>query len=55
MFVARQRELAQLEAFLNRALDGQGSVCFVVGERGSGKTALTQEFIRHARRRHTPI
>ena len=55
MFVARQRELAQLDAFLNRALDGQGGVCFVVGEPGSGKTALTQEFIRRSQETHTDL
>ena len=55
MFVARQRELAQLEAFLNRALDGQGGVCFVVGEPGSGKTALTQEFIYRSQEAHTDL
>jgi len=55
MFVARQRELAQLEAFLNRALDGQGGVCFVAGEPGSGKTTLTQEFIRRSQEAHTDL
>ena len=55
MFVARQRELAQLDAFLNRALDGQGGVCFVVGEPGSGKTTLTQEFIRRSQEAHTDL
>jgi hypothetical protein len=55
MFVARQRELAQLEAFLNRALGGQGGVCFVAGEPGSGKTTLTQEFIRRAQDAHSDL
>src|SRR5512136_2277587 len=55
MFVARQRELAQLEAFLDRALDGQGGVCFVAGEPGSGKTTLTQEFIRRSQEAHTDL
>jgi predicted ATPase len=48
VFVARERELGQLLGYLQRALAGQGSVCFVVGEAGSGKTALVAEFARHA-------
>ncbi len=48
MFVARERELAQLDGFLSRALAGQGQVCFVTGEPGSGKTALIQAFARSA-------
>ncbi|MFQ5814295.1 MAG: ATP-binding protein, partial [Anaerolineae bacterium] len=43
VFVARERELAQLNEFLNQALAGQGTVCFVTGEAGSGKTALVTE------------
>lgn len=39
-FVGRERELAQLNAYLDRALAGHGRVCFVVGEAGSGKTGL---------------
>ncbi len=46
VFVARERELEQLNAFLGSALAGQGQVVFVVGEAGSGKTALVQEFAR---------
>ncbi len=48
VFVAREHELAQLDGFLDRALAGQGTVCFVVGEAGSGKTALVTEFARGA-------
>ncbi|MEA3334824.1 MAG: BTAD domain-containing putative transcriptional regulator [Chloroflexota bacterium] len=48
VFVARERELAQLEGFLDRALAGQGRVAFVTGEAGSGKTALLHEFARRA-------
>jgi len=32
MFVARENVLNQLQAFLDRALSGQGQVCFVTGE-----------------------
>ena len=45
-FVARQAELAQLEAYLKKALDGDGRVFFILGEAGSGKTTLLQEFAR---------
>lgn len=55
MFVARHRELARLEAFLEEALAGKGRVCFVAGEPGSGKTALAQEFIRRAQEAHTDL
>ncbi len=52
VFVARERELAQLGGFLDLALDGQGWVVFVTGEAGSGKTALVQEFSRRAQEAH---
>jgi DNA-binding SARP family transcriptional activator len=48
VFVARERELAQLDGFLDGALAGRGKVVFVTGEAGSGKTALIQEFARRA-------
>ena len=40
LFGARERELAQLDEFLDLALSGQGRVVVVTGEAGSGKTAL---------------
>ncbi len=55
VFVARERELAKLDAFLGRALAGQGQVCFVTGEPGSGKTALVQEFARRAQERNQEL
>lgn len=48
IFVARESELAQLVGFLKQALAAEGSVCFVAGEAGSGKTALVTEFARRA-------
>jgi ABC-type oligopeptide transport system substrate-binding subunit len=48
VFVARERELAQLQTFLDRALAGQGQVCMVTGEAGAGKTTLMLEFARRA-------
>ena len=48
VFVERERELAQLNESLDTALAGQGQVCFVTGEAGSGKTTLIAEFARRA-------
>ena len=55
IFVARERELAQLDGFLKRALDAQGLVCFVTGEAGSGKTTLVTEFARRAQEQHEDL
>lgn len=52
VFVARERELAQLDGFFNMTLAGQGRVIFITGEAGSGKTALVQEFTRRAQTDH---
>jgi DNA-binding SARP family transcriptional activator len=48
LFVARERELARLGAFLEETLSGQGRVVFVSGGPGQGKTALLAEFARRA-------
>ncbi len=55
VFVARERELAQLDGFLKRALAAQGLVCFVTGEAGSGKTALVTEFARRAQEQYADL
>ncbi|MFQ5855117.1 MAG: AAA family ATPase [Anaerolineae bacterium] len=55
VFVARERELAQLNTFLDRALAGHGQVCFVTGEAGAGKTALVTEFARRAQVQHADL
>jgi adenylate cyclase len=55
VFVARARELRRLDRFLDAALAGQGQVCFVSGEAGSGKTALLTEFARRAQARHPDL
>ncbi|MBS3783881.1 MAG: AAA family ATPase, partial [Anaerolineae bacterium] len=52
VFVARERELARLETFLDLALRGEGRVVFVTGDAGSGKTALVQAFARRAQQVH---
>jgi adenylate cyclase len=52
VFVGREREVAQLWQFLDRALGSHGQICFVTGEVGSGKTALVTEFARRAQEGH---
>jgi DNA-binding SARP family transcriptional activator len=44
VFVARERELAQMSRYLDAVLSGQGQVVLVTGEAGSGKTTLIHEF-----------
>ncbi len=46
VFVARKGELARLQHYLELAMAGRGQVALVIGEAGSGKTALIQEFGR---------
>jgi DNA-binding SARP family transcriptional activator len=53
--VARERELAQLSGFLDQALVGHGQVVFIIGEPGSGKSVLAQEFVRQAMDWHADL
>ncbi len=53
--VAREPELARLQSWLQAAGQGRGHICFVVGEAGSGKTALLQAFARAARAGHAGL
>jgi len=55
LFVARQRELERLDGFLEDDLRGKGSVVFITGEAGSGKTALVQEFSYRAQNAHAGL
>jgi DNA-binding winged helix-turn-helix (wHTH) protein/tetratricopeptide (TPR) repeat protein len=43
--VGRERALAQLKMFLDRALSGTRQVVFVTGEAGIGKTSLVETFL----------
>jgi adenylate cyclase len=52
-FVARQRELAQLQAHLDQALAFQSQIVFISGEAGRGKSSLLAEFARRAQQ-HIP-
>ncbi len=54
-FVARERELARLDQFLNTALSGQGQVVFVTGGAGRGKTALMQAFAHRVQATHPDL
>ncbi len=55
VLVARDRELARLDAFLDMAMAGHGQVCLVEGRAGMGKTALANEFVRRAQEKHADL
>jgi eukaryotic-like serine/threonine-protein kinase len=50
-FVGRDTELRVLESMLDRARAGSGSICFLSGEPGIGKTRLARELQSRARQR----
>jgi predicted ATPase len=54
-FVGRERQLAQLDDFLDRSLTGRGQICFVTGDAGAGKTSLAVEFLRRAEARRQDL
>ena len=54
-FVARERQLAQMDSFLKAALAGQGRVIFITGGPGRGKTALLEAFARRAMEIHPDL
>ncbi len=47
-FIGRDRELAELVAGLQDAVEGQGGVFLITGEAGIGKTALADQLATHA-------
>jgi tetratricopeptide (TPR) repeat protein len=55
VFAGRTGELARLHAHLARARAGSGSVVFVTGERGTGKSALVGAFLTQARAATEPV
>jgi tetratricopeptide (TPR) repeat protein len=55
VFVGRQAELLGLDERLAAAVAGTGSVVFVTGERGVGKSTLAGEFLRHVRSGPGPV
>ncbi|MFD4785820.1 BTAD domain-containing putative transcriptional regulator [Streptomyces sp. NPDC058459] len=54
-FIGRQQELEVLRAAVDRACDGRGGVVSVLGESGSGKTALLREFRRRCAEREIDV
>lgn len=54
-FVARQKELRQLEASVEQAVSGKGGAYFLSGEPGSGKTHLMLEVARRAMVKHADL
>ncbi|HMN30316.1 MAG TPA: AAA family ATPase, partial [Caldilineaceae bacterium] len=55
LFVARERELARLDEYWQRAQRGRGQMIFVTGEAGSGKTALLQAFVGRTQNAHADL
>ena len=55
LFVARRHELSWLKDQFSRSLSGNGRVNFVLGEAGSGKTALLVEFARLSQKTHANL
>lgn len=49
--VGRERELGELQQYLNLAAKGKGTLVFVSGEAGSGKTRLATAFLDSVKRR----
>ncbi len=49
-FVGREPEMRKLDGFLRQAIEGVGRVVFITGEPGIGKTSLSDEFLRRARK-----
>ncbi|MGI8836139.1 MAG: serine/threonine-protein kinase PknK [Pyrinomonadaceae bacterium] len=51
-FVGREPEMKKLDGFLQQAVAGTGRVVFITGEPGIGKTSLSDEFLRRARKQY---
>lgn len=51
-FVGRQHELDTLTRLLDHSLRGTGSIAFVSGEAGTGKTWLVRAFLRQAQNKY---
>jgi tetratricopeptide (TPR) repeat protein len=48
LFISRKEELKNLHNCVESIQDGDGKIRFIVGEAGSGKSMLMQEFVRQA-------
>ncbi len=49
-FVGRESEIKKLDGLLQQVIDGTGRCVFITGEPGIGKTSLSDEFLRRARK-----
>ena len=49
-FVGRELEIRKLEGLLQQVVEGTGRIVFITGEPGIGKTSLSDEFLRRARK-----
>ena len=48
-------ELEQLKRYLSLAVEGKGQIVFILGEAGSGKTKLVNEFLNLAQKKENII
>jgi tetratricopeptide (TPR) repeat protein/KaiC/GvpD/RAD55 family RecA-like ATPase len=55
VLVGREMELEELQRCLDSAIEGRGSTVFISGEAGSGKTRLTNEFLKQARKKDVTV
>jgi len=55
ILAGRQKEIAELQQFLDSALKGKGSTVLLSGEAGSGKTRLLNEFLKNARKKKVTV
>lgn len=54
-FVGRESEIEKLDVLLQQAIEGTGRIVFITGEPGIGKTSLSDEFLRRARKQQFGI
>ena len=53
--VGREKELEELNRCLDSALSGKGVAVFISGEAGAGKTRLTTEFLKIAKKKQVTV
>ena len=51
VLVGRERELEELQHYLELAMEGKGTTVFVSGEAGTGKTRVVNEFLSSAKQK----
>lgn len=55
IFVGREAELVHLKDLWDRALAGQGGICLLAGDAGSGKTILFQAFVKRTQAEYQDV